>query len=292
MQIVEDTGRALLTMTGLAPEAGLLWMPTGSQWRVGVAARAPVSGGIFGSEGVTDQGGVRRAGSFVLPSSIVMPWELEAGVAYQLGPRPLNPGWQNPHEQEQRLRSQIEHERAGRAAQRDRDLTAAPSGQRVALLEQLDAAEGWVRAIEDERLEDELRALRAARRARYQNWPREKILLLASVLLSGASDRAISLEGFLDQRSEAVGRSVTLTPRLGMEGEPLRDRMLVRVGTYLEPSRYEGSTPRQHFTFGGDLRLFPLDFWHLLPETDWKVGLFVDLAPRYANGGIAIGTWH
>jgi hypothetical protein len=68
--------------------------------------------------------------------------------------------------------------------------------------------------------------------------------------------------------------------------------MLLRVGTYLEPSRYDGATPRQHFTFGADIRLFPLDFWGLLPEADWKLGLFVDLAPRYTNWGLGIGNWH
>ena len=73
----------------------------------------------------------------------------------------------------------------------------------------------------------------------------------------------MSLQGFLDQRVETVGKAITVTPRLGIEGEPLRDRLTLRVGTYVEPSRYEEGTPRQHFTFGGDVRLFPIDFWGL-----------------------------
>jgi len=40
------------------------------------------------------------------------------------------------------------------------------------------------------------------------------------------------------------------------------------------------------------VRLFPLDFWGLLPEANWKLGLFMDLAPRYANGGVGLGEWH
>ena len=122
------------------------------------------------------------------------------------------------------------------------------------------------------------------------------VLLLASVLLSGpttgASSQSVSLEGFLDQESETVGRSVTATPRFGLEGEPIHERMTLRAGTYVEPSRYDSGSPRQHFTFGGDVRLFPLDFWGLLPRANWKIGLFVDLAPRYVNGGIGIGEWH
>jgi hypothetical protein len=66
----------------------------------------------------------------------------------------------------------------------------------------------------------------------------------------------------------------------------------LRVGTYVEPSRYEAGTPRQHFTFGGDVRLFPIDFWGLLPTANWKIGFVIDLAPRYENYGIAIGNWH
>src|SRR5262249_29781789 len=142
-----------------------------------------------------------------------------------------------------------------------------------------DAGERSLRAIEDDHLEEESSRLRAVRKARFANWPREKILLLASLQVTGPSSRAISVEGFLDQRVETVGRVTTLTPRLGLEGEPLQNRMLLRAGTYVEPSRYDGATPRQHFTFGADVRLFPLDFWGLLPEANWKLGLFVDLAP-------------
>ena len=110
--------------------------------------------------------------------------------------------------------------------------------------------------------------------------------------MTGASTNAVSLQGFLDQRVETVGKAITVTPRLGMEGEPLRDRLTLRVGTYVEPSRYEEGTPRQHFTFGGDVRLFPIDFWGLLPRANWKLGFVIDLAPRYENYGIGIGNWH
>ncbi|MDP9000590.1 MAG: hypothetical protein M3O46_10815 [Myxococcota bacterium] len=291
MQIVGN-GRTLLTMTGIGPEAGALLMPTGRQWRVGITGRAPVRGGIFGSEDVTIDAGVRRAGPFVLPSTVVMPWEIEAGLAYQLGPRPLNPGWENPHDQEDRLRRRIENDRADRAALRDREMIATPTGRREHLRIELEAEEDDFRVIEDRELAAEVARLRRIRLARYENWPREKILLLASLLLTGPSARAVSLEGFLDQRAESVGNTVSLTPRLGVEGEPLRGRMLLRAGTYLESSRYEGGGPRQHFTFGSDVRLFPLDFWGLLPRATWKVELFVDVAPRYANGGIGIGNWH
>jgi hypothetical protein len=295
MQVQSASG-TLLTMTGFAPEAGALLMPTGRQWRIGATVRAPVSAGVFGKDVTTDANGIRRAGNFVLPDQVVLPWEVEAGIAYQLGPRPLNPGWKNPHAQEGWLRARIAADRAKRARDRDEELARARPEMRAALEAELAREEASLRAIEDQRLDAETQRLKAVQRARYGNWPRERILLLASVLLTGptttGSNQSVSVEGFLDQSNEIVGRTVSATPRFGLEGEPIHDRMTLRAGTYVEPSRYDTGTPRQHFTFGGDVRLIPLDFWGLLPEANWKIGLFVDLAPRYVNGGIGIGEWH
>jgi hypothetical protein len=294
MQIQQNHGPTLLTMTGLAPEIGALFMPTGLQWRLGAAARAPVNGAIFGSESVTTDpvSRVSRAGNFVLPSLVTMPWEVELGVAYQLGPRPLNPGWHNPRDEESWLRDGIAEDRARRARRHDQEIASLGAEARAQASTEWDGQEKNLRAIEDERLASEVKRLYSVEKARYANWPREKILLLASVLLTGPSASALSVEDFLEQRPETVGSKLTATPRLGMEGEPLPDRMVLRVGTYVEPSRYEAADPRQHFTFGGDVRLFPLDFWGLLPDASWKISFAIDLAPRYGNYGIGIGNWH
>jgi hypothetical protein len=292
MQIQQSGGQTLLTVLGAGPELGVLLMPTGSQWRVGANARTPVGGGVGAGENLTKDNGVLKAEDFILPSTVASPWEVDMGIAYQLGPRPLNPGWENPHEQENWLRQRIADQRAERALMHEAELASLTPEGRLAREPVLDAEEARQRAAEDAQLEIEIKRLYDQRKARYDNWPREKILLLASVLLTGASSNAVSLQGFLDQRVETVGKAVTVTPRLGMEGEPLRDRMTLRVGTYVEPSRYETGTPRQHFTFGGDVRLFPIDFWGLIPRANLKFGFVIDLAPRYQNYGIAIGNWH
>ena len=294
MQIQQNKGPTLLTMTGLAPEVGALFMPTGLQWRLGAAARAPVNGATFGSENVTTDpvSLVHKVGAFVLPSVVTMPWEVELGAAYQLGPRPLNPGWHNPRDEESWLRDAIAEDRARRSRLHDLELASLSADARAQRSTEWDLQENDLRAIEDQRLVAEVKRLYGVEKARYANWPREKILLLASVLLTGPSASAISVEDFLEQRPEVVGSKLTATPRLGMEGEPLQDRMVLRAGTYVEPSRYEAADPRQHFTFGGDVRLFPLDFWGLLPETSWKISFAIDLAPRYSNYGIGIGNWH
>jgi hypothetical protein len=294
MEIEQDKGPTLLTMTGAAPEVGALYMPTGFQWRFGAAARAAVSGDPFGSQNTTTDAttGLREVRRFVLPSSVTLPWEVDMGVAYQLGPRPLNPGWENPHGQERYMKQRIADARAERALFRESELALLPPSDRPKRAAELDVEEGDRRAAEDEELAAASTKLYEERKARYDNWPRERILLLASVLLSGPSSNAISLEGFLNQAIETVGTKLTATPRLGLEGEPLRDQMVLRVGTYVEPSRYEAATPRQHFTFGGDVRLFPIDLWGVIPRSNLKLSFFIDLAPRYQNYGIGIGNWH
>ncbi len=302
MQIQQSNGPTLFNVAGAAPELGALYMPTGLQWRLGAAARAAVSGGVSGSDNLTKEangaqavhvgGNAADAMDFLLPSSVALPWEVEMGVAYQLGPRPLNPGWENPHDQERAMRQRVEDRRAERALLYEAELGALSPDARRVRAPQIELEERRQRALEDEELVVEAKRLYDQRKARYENWPREKILVLASVTLTGPTSNAVSLQGFLDQRVETVGRSVTVTPRFGVEGEPLRDLLTLRVGSYVEPSRYEEGTPRQHFTFGGDVRLFPLDLWGLLPPATLKLAFMVDLAPRYENYGIGIGNWH
>jgi hypothetical protein len=306
MQILQNNNGSLLTMTGASPEVGALLMPTGQAWRLGATARAPVSGstgvnllgqsilgGTDNSTACSPTSGARCVGGFYVPSRVVMPWEVEVGVAYQLGPRPLNPGWENPRHQEARLRAEIASDRAERQRLHQEELARLSPGERPARRAEIAAEEKSLRAIEDDHLAEESARLNRARKARYANWPREKILLLASVLMTGQSSNAVSIEGFLDKLQETVGQQISLTPRLGLEGEPIRDRMVLRTGTYVEPSRYEGGSARQHYTFGSDIRLFSFDAWGLLPaHTTWKLGLFADLAPRYTNWGFGISNWH
>jgi hypothetical protein len=297
MQIEQDGAGTLLNMAGVSPEGGALFMPTGLPWRLGVTGRAPVSGGVgvgfLGQQIFPGSAGAKQpTAGLVLPSHVVMPWEVEMGFALQLGPRPLNPAWEDPHAEEGRLRGEIDADRAARRRRYDEELARVSPAERPARKAQLAVEEKSLRAIEDDHLAEESARLSRAHKARYANWPRERILLLASVLLTGQSPSAVSVEGFLDQRVETVGRQLSVSPRLGLEAEPLLNQLVLRTGSYVEPSRYEGSAARQHFTFGGDIRLVPLTFWGLFPDDPWKLGLFVDLAPRYTNYGFGFGTWH
>ncbi len=284
---------SVLTQAGTAPELGMLIKPDKQPWRVGATVRAPVSAGsVGGGATTTDTAGVTRAGDFIVPQKVVQPWELEVGVALQAGPRPLNPTWLNPEVQEKSVRLEISRERSNRLARNAELLRHTPARYYATQKAQLDREEVSVERIEDEHMEAESARLLAQRRARYANWPREKLLFLASAVITGADANAIAVESFLDQANESFGRHITITPRFGVESEPVVDWVKVRSGIYIEPSRFEGGTARSHFTAGADFKLFSGDPFGWFSSTTWRATIMVDAAPRYFNYGLGIGAWH
>ena len=290
---------ALVRMLGAAPQIGVIAKPTNVPWRLGATIRAPVEAAPFRLGPGLSPSGQTQAGNYVLPTKITEPWEIEAGIAYQLGPRPLNPAWVNPHEQEQDFAYDISERRRQRAALRNEELaklsepdTAEEKAARALHLEILAREEEDARANEDRELREASIRLREERQARYLNWPREHLLMLASVLVTGPSIDAVALEGFVDQRREIVGQHVSVAPRFGVESEPIPNLVKGRAGTYFEPSRFEGTPHRQHFTVGGDLRLFTWDLFGILAKITWRASAFIDIAPRYQNFGITVGPWH
>jgi hypothetical protein len=282
----ENVSRPIMTMTGFAPEIGGMLKLNDAPFRVGATVRAAVQARPIGPQGGSSFDNVRTAGELVLPERIVQPWELEWGIAWQFGARPLNPRWQNPREQTKDLRARIQAARQARA-----EIAWVRERGRAARAEEL-AVEQALRAAEDRELEAEEARLYDIRAARYRNWPREHLLFLASVLLTGPSTDAVGLDGFLDQRLDYVGRRVGFAPRVGVEAEPVPNRLRVRFGGYVEPSRFSDGTRRQHFTVGSDIRLFAASPLGLFPEAEWALVLMYDLAPRYQNYGVGLTAWH
>jgi hypothetical protein len=317
-------GQSLLNLDGAGPEVGAVWKPNGFPFRVGTTFRSAVgatvagfanqvggflgesfggsasagssSGGAPTAEGaVCPPGRAVRAGlchGFVLPATATVPWELETGFAVQLGPRPLNPSWLDPHQMERAVRERVDRARAARAAEYKRELAFVPSEGRAAKQRAQLETERVLSGIEDQELDAESQRLRSIRKARERNWPRERITILGSLLVTGPSSNAVSLEGFATQTQETVGQSVTYSPRVGVESEPIPHWMRARVGSYLEPSRFAEGTPRQHFTLGGDVRLFPFSPWGIFGDQIWRLTIAADFAPRYQNFGIGLGAWH
>lgn len=298
----------VVSMFGVAPQVGLIVKPEDKQFRVGLTARAPVSAqsgftvtDVIRAPSVDNSGTtVQKVGTtnFITPRRVVQPWEIEFGVAYQLGPRPLNPRWIDPHEHELELEREISSARALRLENQRAVIAQMPYAtsfdrmERARRLGVLAREEVAIREIEDAELKDAKKTLEMQRDARYLNWPRERVLLLASVLMTGTSDQAVAIDNFIDQQRELVGRKVTITPRFAVESEAVPNRLKTRAGLYVEPSRFSDGSSREHLTVGFDVRVFRFDVWGLFPNHQWKVSSFVDVSERYQNYGLSAGTWH
>lgn len=300
-QLFPASSTNLLTMTGFSPEVGLVVHPDYAPWRLGVTYRFPVSAsGTPSTPASVDSDGVRRLVGLALPDHVELPWELEAGVALSAGSRPLNPRWIDPRDHERQARRTIaDARRARQQAQATELALLADPAERARREQELQQAERYQLDTEEQRLRDLLRLLDEERRARYKNWPRARILILADALITGTTDGGIGLQSFLRQEDVTSGDRVSVQPRLGLEGEPIPYRMMARVGTYIEPSRYRQSPSpgvlagtRQHFTFGLEVRTFSTELFGIIRRTDFTINLAGDLAPRYQNVGVSIGTWH
>jgi hypothetical protein len=298
-----DAPETDLTIAGIAPELGFLVRPDWASYRLGATFRLPVNGGRLLGEVVTsDTRDVRRAGGLVLPDEVVLPWELEVGFAVQVGPRPLNPAWINPRDQEREAAEALLRRRAEREQQRSEALRAIEDpDERAERKRGFDVERAHERVADARELAAVSAALKKERRARYGNWPREHVLITAELLLTGDVTNGVSLERFLGQNQvvsgaaePAVGTSgafVNFSPRFGIETEPIPGFVHTRFGSYYEPNRF-GRVGRQHFTFGADLRVLSTTFWGLVPEVTYTVQASVDLAPRYESVSAGIGVWH
>ncbi|MBK8256642.1 MAG: hypothetical protein IPK82_28720 [Polyangiaceae bacterium] len=305
-----QTPDAELTMLGLAPEAGFLIRPDWKSFRIGATFRMPVEAGELGSPQLKIENGLRKAGGLVLPERVVWPWELEVGIAVQVGPRPFNPQWINPHDQEAQFRAVQDLERRRREAARSMELSSiADASERRLRAKEHEEARAREAKDDEKAFEKAVRALQKEQQARYANWPREMLLVTAELLVTGNVDRGVGLEGFLGQNAAggappgglvgSSGRDINFSPRFGIETEPIPGLVHTRFGSYYEPRRLRPNEEqqgalgvgRQHFTFGADLRVLTTTFWGLVPEITYTLQASVDIAPRYESFSVGIGNW-
>jgi hypothetical protein len=290
-----------LTMIGAAPEFGVLVRPDWQSFRIGATVRLPVHGGELIGQSKTRPDGVKTAAGLVLPRDVVLPWEIELGAAVQVGPRPINPAWIDPHAQEASLHASFLLKRQERYGRHANELAVIPdAAAREARRKEIEAEEA-ARQKQEEADEDRIRkSLEDDRRARAENWPRGHLLLTVELLMTGAVADGVSLARFLAQRQAAgdasivgtSGANVSFSPRFGVETEPIPGRVHTRAGSYYEPSRLGDRVGRQHFTFGADMRLFTTTFWGLVPSTTYKVQTYADFSPRYQSVSVGLGVWH
>ena len=280
-------GTNVFWMAGAAPEIGVLLRPDYAPWRIGLTYRAPVSTSLGGLPAGTPPLG------FDPPGSIRMPWEIETGFALQAGARPLNPHWIDPREHARSLRRDLDLDRSIRHAAAEAELAAMDNPQaRAKRSKELAEHERRTAQSEDEQWARSDELLLADRQARYRNWPRARLTVVGEVLITGPSSNAVSLQSLFAGAAKTSGESVSWSPRIGLEGEPVIDWVQVRIGSYIEPSRIRAGFARQHFTSGFDVRLFEWNLFGLAPHQIWRLTAMMDLAPLYQSFGLSIGAWH
>lgn len=114
---------------------------------------------------------------------------------------------------------------------------------------------------------------------------RERYVVSADVVYIEASERATGLEAWARGQLQPVHDvRPSVGVRVGIDSEPLQDRLQWRLGFYWEPSRFFSVSGRTHLTSGFDLRLFEL-VWM------WRVGMAVDLSREYSNLIFSFGFW-
>lgn len=264
--------RQLFVTHGIGGQVGTLWTPYDLPLRVGATFRTPVFGAVDEAASIeADAEGNRSVGDFYLPRKVQLPWELEWGVALQIGKRRFNERWI------------------------DEDTLNGPQVQ----------AER--RRLRGDLLEPTYKTARRILQRREEERPRPVLLLTSSVLVSGIVDNAVGFESMLDKVVSRSGERVTTSLRLGAEAEVIPRWLQIRAGTYMEPTRFrdEAGTRidgddevmgrarvRLHGTAGLQAKFLRWSAFDLFPErTWWRISLSGDVSRQYFGWGFGIGVW-
>jgi hypothetical protein len=99
----------------------------------------------------------------------------------------------------------------------------------------------------------------------------------------------VGVESVLAQKQQPIGEENAASVRIGTELETMPGRLRLRLGSYYEPSFYEGVASRTHLTGGFEVRMFHSSIWG---EYDWGLTLAADSARDYLNIIAALGFWY
>jgi len=291
----DDSTSTLFDTSGSGLELGAVWRPNLQPYRLGIAFRSAIDTQPSFSRNLlpTAEGDIllgEGTETLYLPEHVSAPWDLNLGVAVQIGRRPLNPFSQTIESVSERARLTFRLRQLERDEERERRLAAAQTAaEREDVEKELSAQE----------LDDSKRLRQAfddARRALAESSARVDrfyVLLSTSLVISGRVKDGVGVESFLDQTVNRSGGQIVYSPRLGAESEVWQDRLKVRAGGYLEPSRFATSEARLHGTLGGDVRLFGWNVFGLWPDDFmWQLGGSLDVAPRYFSWGVSLAGWY
>jgi hypothetical protein len=254
--------QSLFDSVGIGGEVGALLTPKQTRLRLGATVRSPITTTASPGDGITIGNGATpnyRLGSAYLPARVHVPWEVELGAAYTIGPTPLNFPWL------------------------DRDTIPDQEARQLVMTEEVEPED----------------AKRVLAKRRYARLPRTGLLLTSSLVITGITPNGVGFESFLSQTLpgspglvERSGERISISPRFAIEVEPIPNRLQVRMGGYQEPSRFRDGKARMHGTLGFDLKLFESTVFGLYDKgTAFRIGAGGDLTERYFSWSISGGLW-
>jgi len=313
--------RTVADVSGPAWHGGLLWAPNYLPLRVGVAARVALPASakpdsvpscvkpacyqigddffVPADPDTFDPNQPRGPGDgFYLPRTVSLPNEIWAGAALQLF-RQFNHNWHSPHDEpseHRRVKQEVEQAREARQIARDQKLSeAAARGQDTdAIEEKLDQQDEKLEEKEEERLDQASEIDRHRRLIPYKTMPRPKLLLSAVAKITWSTLNGVGLDSFLEhQKIERSGEWITVGPHFGAEAEVWPGYLVLRGGSYLEPTRFRQGTDRWHGTGGLDIRI-PIE-WSVFglfdDDTTFRLSGAVDATVRYFGWNAGGGIW-
>jgi len=286
--------RSAFTSSGTGLEFGGVFKPENIPLRLGLAVRTAIRTEAAYQENLlpNDTGDLvitnPDGGVVYLPKSVALPWDVNFGFAVQFGPRPLNPPWRTSSEliERQTLIYRV------REIDRDkvrREARTKPPAERQEIEEKLAREERADTAALDRELEN----VRKQIEADLTKMNKFYFQVSAAMLVSGSVQEAVGIESMVAQVVNRSGERVVGSPRLGLESGGFLSFMRLRGGSYMEPTRFDGSTARVHGTFGFDIKLVKWNVFGLWPDDYmWRLGFGLDVARQYSTWGVTIAGWY
>ncbi|HWP08194.1 MAG TPA: hypothetical protein VNN72_20770 [Polyangiaceae bacterium] len=290
-----DRQRAAFKSTGSGLEFGVVWKPEGKPLRLGFAYRTPIRTAALYKEGLlpNQEGDVVLSGSggtYYLPKAVAFPWDVNFGFAVQFGARPMNPPWRTNDELIERQTLQYRLRQLDREEEQKQALAYARTEAERQKIERKFARQ---QEVEDLKLERELTAAKWQIEKNLTKMNRFYVQVASSMLVSGPVEDAVGVESLMTQVVNRSGQKTVMSPRLGIESGVIPEYLKLRAGTYIEPTRFEGSTARTHATAGLDVKLAVWNVFGLWPDNYmWRLGLGADVAHRYSTWGVTIAGWY
>jgi len=290
-----DRQRAAFKSTGSGLEFGVVWKPEGKPLRLGFAYRTPIRTAALYKEGLlpNQEGDVVLSGSggtYYLPKAVAFPWDVNFGFAVQFGARPMNPPWRTNDELIERQTLQYRLRQLDREEEQKQALAYARTEAERQKIERKFARQ---QEVEDLKLERELTAAKWQIEKNLTKMNRFYVQVASSMLVSGPVEDAVGVESLMTQVVNRSGQKTVMSPRLGIESGVIPEHLKLRAGTYIEPTRFEGSTARTHATAGLDVKLAVWNVFGLWPDNYmWRLGLGADVAHRYSTWGVTIAGWY